>query len=129
MLFFELNLALAVQYKKVQIKLTLFLSYFIISFAMLAQEGKGPYTQNTQENNQFIFYTYGFPKPFSEAREKVLQDWRIKYESIAGCIIDEHIMQKAKLQNQKTGVELTAYYGEGWEEKLAQQILEAEKKE
>ncbi len=37
-------------------------------------------------------------------------------------------MQKAKLQNQKTRVELTTYYGEGWEEKMSQQILEAEKK-
>lgn len=103
--------------KSILIIISLFFSYLVVS-----QEVNHDSRVESLENKQFVFYTYGFPRPFNEARATVLRKWGIRYESIAGCVIDHTIEQKAATQNKKTREALVAYYGKDWESRLEHEI-------
>lgn len=102
-------------------KLTLIITLFITSLSFSQQSGSDTTVVDTTERI-FVFYTYGYPLQENEATQEVYSKWKIVYQSIAGCVINDEILEKARIQNTKTNLELTAYYGADWKERFQLEV-------
>ncbi|MBK1896901.1 FEKKY domain-containing protein [Chryseobacterium paridis] len=58
---------------------------------------------------------YGYPNMSNvEGRNGIAEKWKIKYIDVAGCDVDQKLMDSVDIENKKTFVALDAKYGKDW---------------
>ncbi|MDQ0781998.1 hypothetical protein [Chryseobacterium sp. W4I1] len=82
------------------------------------KEDKGNYL-----GGYYWIYTYGYPRmDFYEAADGISEKWKIKYQSVSGCMIDQKMINKVNSENQKTYAAIERKLGKGWKEKYNKDI-------
>ena len=71
--------------------------------------------QNTFTNTLTLL-EYGFPSEndYLNARATIANNWGIKFESVAGCIVSEHLIDSVKQHNEEISERIISKFGEDW---------------
>lgn len=78
------------------------------------------------EDGYYRFLTYGFPNvERDKLKDLISSQWKIKYESVAGCTVTQKLMDSVRAENEKTDLALQKKYGKNWKEKYENDIQEA----
>ena len=76
-----------------------------------------------QDSARFRILTYGLPNFEREDAKKVIADkWSIDFYAVAGCVVDQEIIDSVITANKIQEEKLTASYGKGWRDKFEKEV-------
>jgi hypothetical protein len=80
------------------------------------------------QNEEMTYYTYGLPAiERLNARDIVAERYGFYYRSIAGCVINEEMMDTVRPHNERIDKKLALRHGKNWRKKFDREV-EAEYK-
>lgn len=85
-------------------------SFFLLILCMILSCKK-----EETNNKYFTILGYGLPNMLNiEGRNGIAEKWKIKYVDVAGCEVDQKLMDSVNTENKKTFAKLENRYGKDW---------------
>lgn len=102
-------------------RLCLFFMITIMLFSCKKEEVKRePHKEikTVSHDGYYDILGYGLPDmPNVEGRNGIAEKWKIRYISVAGCEVDQKLIDSVEVENGKTFIALEKKYGKDWKVK------------
>lgn len=103
------------------------ISFLLIILSILVQscnkQEKKVDTLKTESD--YTILTYGLPNMERQnSRNIIAEKWKIKFKSVAGCMVSEQLLDSVKTINGRVDKNLEKKYGKNWNQKFEKEIDE-----
>lgn len=74
--------------------------------------------------NTMVLLEYGLPpgNVYLDARATIADNWGIKFNSVAGCIVSEHLTDSVRKHNKTTYAKIIDKFGKEWQTQFDEEV-------